>query len=63
MPTTDTSEKGLESLIAAALTGTRSDAVPTGDAVREPSVPYRGAGTPVKVAFYDLMARILAVET
>ena len=44
MPTTDISEKGLESLIIAALTGTRSDAVPTGNVVHEPSPLYGGAG-------------------
>ncbi len=44
MQTTDTSEKGLESLIVAALTGPRSDVVPTGDDVRMPGLSYGGAG-------------------
>jgi type I restriction enzyme R subunit len=44
MPATDTSEKGLEHLIVAALTGTRSDVAPPGDGIREPSVPYGGTG-------------------
>jgi type I restriction enzyme R subunit len=44
MKTTDTSEKGLENLIIAALTGTRSDAAPTSDGIRDPSASYGGAG-------------------
>src|SRR6266478_854946 len=44
MQTTDTSEKGLESLIVAALTGPCSDVVPTGDDVRMPGLSYGGAG-------------------
>ena len=39
----DTSEKGLESLIVAVLTGTRSDAAPTGDRIRDPHIAYGGA--------------------
>jgi type I restriction enzyme R subunit len=45
MNTTDTTEKGLENLIVAALTGTRSDNVAsTDDGVHEPGAPYGGAG-------------------
>ena len=44
MHTTDTTEKGLENLIVAALTGTRSNAAPTGDGVHDPSAPYGGVG-------------------
>lgn len=44
MPTTDTSEKGLESLIVAALTGVPIEAVPQAGEVREPTAPYGGAG-------------------
>ena len=46
MPASDTSEKGLESLIVSALTGTRSDVAPTDDAdgIRDPHVAYGGAG-------------------
>lgn len=40
----DTSEKGLEHLIVAALTGTRSHAAPTGDGIGDPSAPYGGVG-------------------
>ena len=40
----DTSEKGLESLIVAALTGTRSDAAPTDDGIRDPRLAYGGTG-------------------
>jgi type I restriction enzyme R subunit len=40
----DTSEKGLESLIVAALTGTRSDAAPTDDGIRDPRIAYGGTG-------------------
>jgi type I restriction enzyme, R subunit len=40
----DTSEKGLESLIVAALTGTRSDAAPTDDGIRDPHLAYGGTG-------------------
>jgi type I restriction enzyme, R subunit len=42
----DTSERGLEILIVAALTGSRNDAAPTDDAdeIRDPQVPYAGAG-------------------
>ena len=49
MAMTDTSEKGLESLIVIALTGIRindppSDEESTGDVAAEPSAPYGGAG-------------------
>jgi type I restriction enzyme, R subunit len=49
MATTDTSEKGLESLIVKALTGIQlgdppGDEEPTGDVAAEPSAPYGGAG-------------------
>jgi type I restriction enzyme R subunit len=42
----DTSERGLESLIVAALTGTRNDAAPTDDAdgIRDPRLAYGGTG-------------------
>jgi type I restriction enzyme R subunit len=43
MPPSDTSEKGLESLIVMALTGIRRDGEPTGDSA-EPPVSYSGAG-------------------
>jgi type I restriction enzyme, R subunit len=45
MPTSDTSEKGLESLIVAALTGYTAETAPLLDASREsPARPYSGAG-------------------
>src|SRR2546422_5086980 len=44
MKTTDTSEKGLENLIVAALTGTRSDTATTSDSIHDPSTSYGGAG-------------------
>src|SRR2546427_885181 len=44
MKTTDTSEKGLENLIIAALTGTRSDTATTSDSIRDPSASYGGEG-------------------
>ncbi len=46
MSPTDTSERGLERLICTALTGRPCDpaAVSTADEVREPCVPYDGAG-------------------
>jgi type I restriction enzyme R subunit len=44
MQTTDTSEKGLENLIVAALIGPYSDAAPTGEGVGEPIESFGGAG-------------------
>ena len=45
MPTSDISEKGLESLIVAALTGYTDEAAPQVDVAREsPAGPYSGAG-------------------
>ena len=42
---TDTTEKGLEALIVAAMTGQTSLGSPvTGSEVREPQAPYGGAG-------------------
>jgi hypothetical protein len=43
MPASDSSEKGLENLIVAALTRTHSDAAPTGGGIGDPSAPYGGA--------------------
>jgi type I restriction enzyme R subunit len=40
----DTSEKGLESLIVAALTGIRSDAAASDDGIRDPHLAYGGMG-------------------
>jgi type I restriction enzyme R subunit len=42
--TTDTSEKGLESLIVATMTGRRAEAAPQEGFVREAAAPYGGAG-------------------
>jgi type I restriction enzyme, R subunit len=42
--TTDTSEKGLESLIVTALTGHRGDSMPTDGVAHEPTGFYGGAG-------------------
>jgi type I restriction enzyme, R subunit len=39
-----TSEKGIESLIVAVLTGTRSDAASTDDGIRDPRIAYGGTG-------------------
>jgi type I restriction enzyme, R subunit len=44
MPTSDTSEKAMESLIVAALTERSIEAVPEAGVVREPTVPYGGTG-------------------
>jgi type I restriction enzyme R subunit len=44
MAATDTTEKGLESLIVAALTGHIGEAAPQADVVPEPTAPYGGAG-------------------
>jgi type I restriction enzyme, R subunit len=44
MPTTDTSERGLESLIFVALTGLSAGAAPDGRSVGEPRPAYGGAG-------------------
>src|SRR5262245_9205005 len=44
MPTTDTSEKGLESLIVAALTGRASESAPVMNTVGEETPMYGGAG-------------------
>jgi type I restriction enzyme R subunit len=44
MPTSDTSEKGLEALIVAGLTGQTSRGKAAGERVREPEAPYSGAG-------------------
>ena len=44
MKTTDTSEKGLESLIVTALTGHRDDSTLTGGGVHDPGALYGGAG-------------------
>ncbi len=44
MAATDTTEKGLESLIVAALTGHIGEAAPEAGVVREPIAPYGGAG-------------------
>jgi type I restriction enzyme R subunit len=41
---TDTTEKGLESLIVKAITGLAGDGMTSADAVRQPSVPYGGTG-------------------
>ena len=41
---TDTSEKGLEALIVAALTGQTSGSAPMGSEVREPRAAYGDAG-------------------
>ncbi len=41
---TDTTEKGLESLIVKAMTGLASDGVTPVDAVRKPAVSYGGTG-------------------
>src|SRR2546428_11003347 len=38
----DTSEKGLESLIVAAMTGQRLDVAPQGEAAREARLPFAG---------------------
>ena len=43
--TTDTTEKGLEALIVAAMTGQAGDGAPVmGGEVRDPQTPYGGAG-------------------
>jgi len=44
MPTTDTSEKGLEALIVAALTERTSDSIPVADGIYEPQTAYGVAG-------------------
>ena len=44
MTTSDTAEKGLESLIVEALTGTREVAPEGGVRVAEPRAPYGGSG-------------------
>jgi len=44
MPTTDTSEKGLETLIVSALTGITGTRASVDDEVRESEAPYGGAG-------------------
>lgn len=44
MTTTDTSEKGLEALIVAALTGRTSTSMRAEGEVREPTTAYGGAG-------------------
>jgi len=44
MPTTDTSEKGLESLIVASLTGTHGESVSPGGILDGTSPPYMGGG-------------------
>lgn len=41
---TDTSERGIESLIVAAMTGHGSPAAPTGGEVRESAASYGGTG-------------------
>ena len=42
--TTDTSERGLERLICAALTGAPCDPAPAGTSIAEPTTSYGGAG-------------------
>jgi type I restriction enzyme R subunit len=44
MPTTDTSEKGLEAIIVALLTGQTDDGAPAPRRARERAAPYGGAG-------------------
>ena len=44
MPTSDTSEKGLEALIVAALTGRTGEAASQASVVRDTGTPYGGAG-------------------
>ncbi|MBI5872877.1 MAG: type I restriction endonuclease subunit R [Candidatus Omnitrophica bacterium] len=54
MPTSDTSEKGLEKLICMALTGRPCDPAKSGSGVAEPVVPYGGEGyIPGDPADYD----------
>jgi hypothetical protein len=53
MPTTDTSERGLESLIVAALTGEGAAFAPSGVALREPAAPYGGCYVQGDPADYD----------
>jgi len=50
MPTTDTSEKGLENLIVAALTGRDSESAPVVNTVGEETPTYGGAGYIERVA-------------
>jgi type I restriction enzyme R subunit len=44
MPASDTSEKGLESLIVTALIGPHGEAVPTGDSASMPGLSYSSTG-------------------
>lgn len=54
MPTSDTSEKGLEKLICMALTGLPCDPAKSGSGVAEPVAPYGGEGyIPGDPADYD----------